>query len=359
MKKIKVGIIGCGRIGRLHAENITSYFRNVQFKTVCDLSIDNTKNWADDLDIKNVCVDFREVIEDPEIKAVFVCSSSDTHAKFIIACAEAGKHIFCEKPIALDIDRIKEALSSVEKAGVKLQIGFNRRFDRNFKKVYDTIKSGKIGKPHILKITSRDPAPPPADYIKGSGGIFLDMTIHDFDMARFLIGSEVEEVYASGAVLIDPAIGEAGDVDTAAIVLKFKNGAIGLIDNSRQAVYGYDQRVEVFGSKGCISAANEFPNNAVLLTEETVSRDKPVYFFLERYKESFIEEARQFFDALIKNTATPVNGNDGLQAVIIGLAARRSLLEGRPVRIDCCEVKAAGEGEEMENVRFQAKCLAT
>ena len=333
MGKIKVGIIGCGRIGKIHAENITSYCRDVQIKAVADLCIDNIEDWADELGIKNVGIDCQEIIADPEIKAVFICCSTDTHAKLIIACAEAGKHIFCEKPIALDVDRIKEALLAVEKAGVKLQIGFNRRFDRNFKKVCDTIRTGKIGTPHILKITSRDPSPPPADYIKVSGGIFLDMTIHDFDMARFLIGSEVEEVYASGAVLIDPAIGAAGDVDTAAVVLKFKNGAIGLIDNSRQAVYGYDQRVEVFGSKGCISAANEFQNNTVLLTEEAASSDKPLHFFLERYKESFIEEVKQFFEAIAKDTPVPVNGNDGLQPVIIGLASKRSLLEGRSIRL--------------------------
>ena len=188
------------------------------------------------------------MINHPDVEAVIICSPTDTHAQYIVEAAQAGKHIFCEKPVDLSLPVIQRALDAVAKAGVKLMVGFNRRFDPNFAKIRQLVVDGKIGDPHILKITSRDPAPPPAEYSAVSGGMFMDMTIHDFDMARFIVGSEVTEVYAKSAVLVDEAIGKAGDVDTAIITLTFVNGAIGVIDNSRKAVYGYDQRVEIFGS---------------------------------------------------------------------------------------------------------------
>jgi len=265
---------------------------------------------------------------------VIICSSTDTHSQITIESANAKKHIFCEKPIDYDIDRIKKALDAVEKAGVKFQVGFNRRFDHNFKRVHDLILEGKIGEPHIIRITSRDPAPPPPEYVKVSGGMFLDMTIHDFDMARYLSGSEVVEVYASGAVLVDPEIGKAGDIDTAVITMKFKNGALGVIDNSRRAVYGYDQRVEVFGSRGCVSVSNDTDSSAVLSSEEGVFSEKPKYFFLERYMDSFAAEMRMFVDSIINNSVPAVTGIDGLKPVLIGLAAKRSLAEGKPVRLE-------------------------
>lgn len=331
--KIVTGIIGAGRIGKLHAENMVFHVPEVKIKRVSDIFADSIGEWARDLGIENVAADYREVLNDPEIETVFVCSSTDTHARFIIEAAGAGKHIFCEKPIDLNIDRIREAVTAVKAAGVKLQIGFNRRFDHNFKRVRDLVREGEIGEPHIIEITSRDPAPPPREYIKISGGIFLDMTIHDFDMARYLSGSEVEEVYVQGAALVDPAIREAGDVDTAITTLRFENGALGVINNSRKAVYGYDQRVEVFGSKGCITVSNDKPSTAVLSTCEAVFSDKPKRFFLERYKESFIEEVKAFFDAVRNNTETPVTATDGINSVIIGMAAQKSLEEKRPVKI--------------------------
>lgn len=332
---MKLGLIGAGRIGKLHGEIITYHIPNAEIKIVSDIYInDTTREWAKNLGISHVTTDYKEILSDSEIEAVLICSSTDTHARFIIESAKAGKHIFCEKPIDFDIKKIEEALTAVNKAGVKLQIGFNRRFDHNFRRVHELIKEGKIGDVHIVKITSRDPAPPPVEYIKVSGGLFLDMTIHDFDMARYLSGSEVEEVYAQGSVLIDPAIGEVGDIDTAIITLKFKNGAHGVIDNSRQAVYGYDQRVEVFGSKGCITAENDFPNSVILSTADSVSSDKPLYFFLERYMMSYIDELKSFVNAIIHDIEPPVGGNDGLQPVLIGLAAKKSLKEKRPVRIE-------------------------
>lgn len=330
---MKIGLIGAGRIGKLHGELLTHHVPQAVIKTVAEIYIDNIKQWAEQLNISNLTADAADVLNDPEIEAVLICSSTDTHAQLIIAAAKAGKHIFCEKPIDFNITRIKQALNSVQDAGVKLQIGFNRRFDHNFKKVRELVEAGKIGDVHMVKITSRDPAPPPLAYLKVSGGIFLDMTIHDFDMARYLSISEVEEVYAQGAVLIDPAIDVIGDIDTAITTLKFKNGALGVIDNSRQAVYGYDQRVEVFGSKGCVEVENDFPNSAKLSTVDGVTGDKPQYFFLERYKMSYIEELKAFVDAVAKDKEPTVTGNDGLQPVLIGAAALKSLREKRPVKI--------------------------
>ncbi|MDQ0243438.1 myo-inositol 2-dehydrogenase/D-chiro-inositol 1-dehydrogenase [Bacillus fengqiuensis] len=247
--------------------------------------------------------------------------------------AKTGKHIFCEKPISVDIGQTKRALQVVEETGVKLQIGFNRRFDHNFKRVQEMVTAGKVGETHIVKVTSRDPNPPAPDYIKVSGGLFIDMAIHDFDIARFLSGSDVEEVYVQGAVLVDPIFGELEDVDTAVITLKFKNGAIGVIDNSRKAVYGYDQRVEVFGSLGCATVKNDFPNAAELTTDEGVYTDKPKYFFLERYLDAYIEETRDFVDCILYDKEVLVNGYDGLQAELIAHAAKKSFKEGRPVKL--------------------------
>ncbi|MCY6371378.1 inositol 2-dehydrogenase [Clostridium ganghwense] len=333
-KKIIVGVIGTGRIGKLHTENIVNNFRNVEVKAVSDIYADKVKDWAHSLGIENVYEDYKQILNDPEINTVLICSSTNTHAQITIEAANAGKNIFCEKPIDYNVEKINEALEAVKKAGVKLQVGFNRRFDHNFKKVCDLVKEGKIGDPHIIKVTSRDPEAPPIEYVKVSGGMLLDMTIHDFDMVRYLSGSEVEEVYTNAAVLVDPKIGEAGDIDTAIITLKFKNGAIGVIDNSRRAAYGYDQRVEVFGSKGGITVSNDSDSSAVLSTEEGVFSEKPKYFFLERYKDSFISEMRDFFDAVENNTEPPVTGIDGLKPVLIGLAATKSYKEGRPIKIE-------------------------
>jgi myo-inositol 2-dehydrogenase/D-chiro-inositol 1-dehydrogenase len=251
----------------------------------------------------------------------------------MIECAEAGKHIFCEKPIALDPEIIRNALAEVDKSGVKLQVGFNRRFDPNFAAVQQQVASGALGAPHIIRITSRDPAPPPAEYVAGSGGMFLDMTIHDFDMARFLSGSEVSEVHAYGTVLVDPEIGKAGDIDTAVISLKFANGALGIIENSRKAVYGYDQRVEVFGAKGTAMADNNTPTSMVVLNESGTIRDKPLYFFMERYKIAFVSEMQAFVDAIREDKPTLVSGKDGLVPVLIAMAAKESLKTGKPVQV--------------------------
>lgn len=332
-KKLSVGIIGTGRIGKVHTMSIMNYLPQVEIKAVTDIFEDQAREWAAQTGIKTVYKTYQELLADPEIDAVLICSSTDTHATIAIEAANAGKHIFCEKPVDLSIEKVEAVIEAAKKAGVKLQIGFNRRFDHNFKKVKEIIGAGTIGDLQILKITSRDPAPPPAEYVKVSGGMFMDMTIHDFDMSRFLTNSEADEIYVAAACMVDPAIGEAGDVDTALITIKFKNGTICVIDNSRKAAYGYDQRVEAFGSKGKVEIANDHPSTAVWSTEEGVFSEKPLYFFLERYMDSFAEEMKQFVGALANDTETPVTGFDGLQPIKLGLAAKKSVEEGRPVKL--------------------------
>jgi myo-inositol 2-dehydrogenase/D-chiro-inositol 1-dehydrogenase len=264
---------------------------------------------------------------------VAICSSTDTHAGYIVEAAQAGKHIFCEKPIALKLEAVDRALEAVGQRGVQLMVGFNRRFHRNFKRVHDIVTSGAIGPPHLVRITSRDFAPPPVEYVKVSGGLFLDMTIHDFDMARYVTGREVSEVFATGSVLIDRGIGEAGDVDTAVAVLRYDDGAICTIDNSRQAVYAYDQRVEVFGSDGMVKTDNDFPDSVVTSTREGVSSSLPYSSLLDVYRESYLEEMRAFLHAVESGTTPLITGSDGRIPLIMGLAATRSLHEGRPVKL--------------------------
>ena len=329
----RFGIIGAGRIGKIHARNLATRIPGARLVAIADPIYSAACELAEQLGAAVATADYHEVIANSEIDAVAICSSTNTHAQLIIEAAQAGKAIFCEKPIAYDLRKIDEALNAVEKAGVPLQIGFNRRFDPNFRRIHEMVAQGKIGDPHILRITSRDPAPPPIEYVKVSGGMFFDMTIHDFDMARFLMGSEVEEIYAVGGVLVDSRIGEAGDIDTAVVTLYFKNGAIGTIDNSRKAVYGYDQRVEVFGSDGVVMAHNETPDRAVYASAEGVQSAKPLYFFLERYEQSFIDEMQQFVDSVQQGTRPPVEGIDGRIPVVMAMAATRSLKEHRPVRL--------------------------
>jgi myo-inositol 2-dehydrogenase/D-chiro-inositol 1-dehydrogenase len=330
---LRFGVIGAGRIGKIHAENLATRIPGVEVAAIADVDLKSAQELAARLHVPTAVEDYHAILSDPTIDAVAICSSTDTHAKIVIEAAQAGKHIFCEKPIDHDLVKIDAALQAVEKAGVKLQIGFNRRFDPNFRKVRALVAEGKIGDPHIIRITSRDPAPPPVSYVKVSGGIFLDMTIHDFDMARYLSGSEVEEVYVEAGVMVDPGIGEAGDVDTAVITLRFANGAIGTIDNSRKAIYGYDQRVEVFGSNGMVQAHNNTPDNDIYFNADGVQSAKPLYFFLERYMDSFIAELNDFVQSIQKNTTPPVVGVDGRIPVLIGLAAKKSYLEHRPIKL--------------------------
>lgn len=333
-KKLKIGVIGAGRIGKLHSNNLATRVPGAELAAISDVYEPAAKELAEKLHVPAYYSDYRKILEDPSIDAVFICSSTDTHSPISIEAAKAGKHIFCEKPIDHDLDKIKNVLEEVKKADVKYQVGFNRRFDRNFKHVHEVVKNGGVGDVQIVKVTSRDPEAPPLSYVKVSGGIFVDMTIHDFDMVRYLSGSEVEEVSAVGACLVNPEIGQAGDVDTCIITLRFANGALGVIDNSRQAVYGYDQRIEVFGSKGCITADNETPNNTTYYTADGVMKEKPLWFFLERYNDAFIEEERAFVEACLNDTDTAVGAFDGLQPVLIAIAAKESCEKGGiPVKV--------------------------
>jgi len=332
-RQVNVGLVGVGRIGRLHAEHLAYRIPQARLLAVADVVVEAAQKAAADLGVPIATRDHRAIMDNPDIEAVVICSSTDTHSLMIEEAAAAGKHIFCEKPIDFDLARIDRALAAVDKAGVKLQIGFNRRFDPNFRRVRELVAAGQVGQPHILRITSRDPQPPPIAYVKVSGGMFLDMTIHDFDMARYLIGSEVEEIYVAAGVMVDPEIGKAGDVDTAVITLRFENGAIGTIDNSRRAVYGYDQRVEVFGSGGAISVDNNYPNTAVVSDGQRIQRDLPFNFFLDRYVESYIVEVKEFIECVVKDTPPPVTGIDGRIPVVMGYAAGKSYAEHRPVRL--------------------------
>lgn len=328
---LNVGLIGAGRIGRLHAEHLAYRIPGVNLRIVADVVEESARETARRCRVPQAVRDYRAILDDLEIDAVVICSATDTHARIIEEAAQAGKQIFCEKPIDHNLAVIDRALVAVEKAGVKFQVGFNRRFDANFRRVRQAVVQGEIGRPHLLHLISRDPGPPPLAYIKVSGGMFLDMTIHDFDMARYLMGSEIEEVYTTAAVMVDPAIGEAGDVDTALVLLKFANGALGTIDNSRKAVYGYDQRVELFGSAGTVSTGNNYPNTAILSGAGRIQRDLPLNFFMERYLDSYLAEMTEFVAAVLNDRPTPVSGADGRVAVVIGLAARRSYDEHRPV----------------------------
>ena len=334
-KKLRIGLLGAGRIGKLHGTNIQNFVPDAEVTILADPFLNpDMEAWAAGIGITKCTKDPEEVFASQDVDAVFICSSTDTHADFIIKAAAAGKHIFCEKPIHTDIARIKEALEAVEKAGVKLQVGFVRRFDRSHKAVRDVVASGKLGKPYVVKVCSRDPGAPPMEYVKVSGGIFLDMMIHDFDMVRYLSGSDVVEVSTTGAVLVDPQFADYDDVDTAIVTLKFANGAIGVIDNCRQAPYGYDQRLEVLCEKGSVQDNNHLENEAYVSTADTVCSAKPTYFFLERYNDAFVEETKEFVKAVLDGADVPVTGKDGLEPVRIAIAAKKSLQEGRPVKLD-------------------------
>lgn len=305
---LKIGIIGAGRIGKVHLESISYHVKNATVTAMADPFMnEETEKLIRSYGVSKVTKDYKDILNDKDIDAVLVCSSTDTHAAISIEAINAGKHVFCEKPVDHSIEKIQAVADALkEHPDIKFQVGFNRRFDHNFAAIRKAYDDGKIGEAHILKITSRDPEPPNPAYIKVSGGIFLDMTIHDFDMACFLTDSDVEELYVNSAVLVDPAIGEQGDVDTAIITMKMTNGALAVIDNSRKAAYGYDQRAELFGSKGMVATSNDTVSSAVISNADGVTGEKPLFFFLERYMGSFSEEMRQFTEAVINDTEVPV-----------------------------------------------------
>lgn len=324
---MKLGLIGFGRIGKIHYYNILQRIPEAEIVMVsdpmADLSAIGTAIGTPD-----------DILNHEEIEAVIICSPTDTHADLVEACAKKGKHIFCEKPLDLSLERISAAIKLVEEHGVKLMMGFNRRFDANFLKIRELVLNGSVGEPQIVKITSRDPGPPPLTYLRESGGMFLDMSIHDFDMARYIMGKEVTGVFAHAAVFCGEDIEAAGDIDTAIITLTFEDQSMAVIDNSRKAVYGYDQRLEVFGSKGMVNVDNNTPDKHHFYNEQGVHSALPLHFFLERYTESYLLEMRQFIDALKNGGKVPVGGEDARQATRIALAAKKSVKEKRWVSLE-------------------------
>jgi myo-inositol 2-dehydrogenase/D-chiro-inositol 1-dehydrogenase len=333
MKKDTIAIFGAGRIGRLHAENIARNIPEAKIKYIVDAFLTpEMEAWGKSLGVPNMLKESDAVFADPEVDCILIGSPTPTHADLILKACESKKDVLCEKPLDLDVQRIKETLKAVEQAGIKLMMGFVRRFDHNHAAVRQAVLDGKIGKPELITITSRDPEPPPEQYIASSGGLFVDMMIHDFDMIRFLAGDEVDEVYATGACLVDSVFAKYDDVDTAIVTLKFKSGVLGVIDNSRRANF-YDQRTEVMGNLGVATAHNDVENTVTVTTIDNVTSIRPPWFFLARYNDAFIEEQKQFFKAINDEIELPTNGNDGLQSVLIAEAAKLSLKENRPVKL--------------------------
>ncbi|HEY4827451.1 MAG TPA: inositol 2-dehydrogenase [Solirubrobacteraceae bacterium] len=332
---LRIGVIGVGRIGRMHAELIAHQVPGAALGAVFDAHEPLARDVAADLAVP-AAGSVGEIF-DSELDAVAICSSSDTHVELMIAAAQAGKAVFCEKPVSLDLAELDRALDAVQTAGIPFQIGFNRRFDPAHESVRDAVASGAVGEPHLVRISSRDPAPPPLEYVKSSGGLFLDMMIHDFDMARYVTGTEVVEVFARGALRIEPSFAEADDIDTALVTLVHQDGCLTAIDNSRRAAYGYDQRVEVLGSEGMAVSENPRAHTGSLITAAGERRPPNPYFFLERYLPSYVREWEAFVDAVRSGEDPPVSTGDARAPLVIGLAAGRSLREGRPVRVE--EVK--------------------
>lgn len=329
---LRIGVIGTGRIGRLHAELLARRVPGAALGPVYDVFAAAARDLGQALGAP-VALSVDEVLES-DADAVAICSSADSHAELMIAAASAGKAIFCEKPVSLELAELDRALTVVEDSAVPFQVGFNRRFDPAHAAVRAAVADGSVGEPHLVRISSRDPEPPPPQYVENSGGLFLDMTIHDFDMARFLTGSEVVEVFARGAVRMEPWFAQAGDVDTAVITLVHEDGCLTTIDNSRRAAYGYDQRVEVFGSAGVATSENPPAHRASLLTAEGSSGPPLHHFFLERYLTSYEREWQAFVTAVRGGDRPSPSVRDARAPLVIGLAAWRSVHEGRPVRVE-------------------------
>ena len=327
-----MGVIGAGRIGRLHAELLARRVPGATVGAVYDVHEPFAVDVACELGVP-LARSLDEVL-DGDMEAVAVCSSADSHVDLMVAAAQAGKAVFVEKPVSLDLDELERGLDAVESAGVPFQVGFNRRFDPAHASVREAVAAGQIGEPHLVRISSRDPEPPPVSYVRTSGGLFLDMMIHDFDMARFVTNSEVVEVFARGSVRVVPEFAEVGDIDTALVMLVHANGCLTAIDNSRRAAYGFDQRVEVFGTEGMAASENPLVHTGFVMTAVGTQRMTLPDFFLERYLPSYEREWRAFVDALRDGTPPPVTCEDARAPLVIGLAAWQSLREGRPVRLD-------------------------
>ncbi len=340
MEQVKIALLGIGRIGKIHFRNITQTFSNASIVAVADPLFDEQtfkKEYGDIFFTK----DPEEAIALAEVNAVLICTPTSSHAMLVEAAATRGKHIFCEKPLDLSLARTAELVKIVYQSKVKLMLGFNRRFDPDFMQARKSVNEKRIGSIQIVKITSRDPGLPPVEYIKNSGGLFMDMAIHDFDMARYIMNKKVVEVYSRGLVLVDKAVATAGDIDTALTTLIFEDGTYVVIDNSRKAAYGYDQRLEIFGDLGMIQVNNNHHNTNIISDEKGIHHALPLDFFMDRYAKSYLKEIELFIDALVNDTEMPVSGQDGLEATRIAVAAKTSMQEGRPVKLS--EIKTNNE----------------
>ena len=327
---ISVSLFGAGRIGRIHANNVAAR-GDVELRYVVDVDQDAARDFAGSHGARVCSVE--EALADSDLDAVVICSPTDTHADLISRSARAGKAIFCEKPIDLDIANVDDCLAVVEQCGVPLALGFNRRFDTSFAALKQQLDAGAIGDLEMVTITSRDPEPPPASYVARSGGIFRDMMIHDFDMARWLLKQDPVEVYATASCLIDPEIGTAGDVDTAMVIMRTADGQLCHISNSRRAVYGYDQRIEVFGSQGMLRAENEHNSTVQHFRSDGTLTERIPDFFIDRYAEAYRRELNDFVDALNRGVSPAVGGADGRMALVLADAAQASLDSGDAVRL--------------------------
>ena len=335
----RFALLGAGRIGKVHARAVSGN-PDAVLVAVTDALPGAAEAIAAQYGAEVRTLGAIEAAAD--IDAVVICTPTDTHADLIQRFARAGKAIFCEKPVDLSVARVEETLAVVREAGVPLMVGFNRRFDPDFRALKAAIDAGRIGRVEMVSITSRDPGAPPVSYIERSGGMFRDMTIHDFDMARWLLGEEVETVQAAASVLVDPAIGAAGDIDSANVILVTASGRQAVITNSRRAAYGYDQRIEVLGAAGAVLAENRHQANIQLATAEGYTRPPLLDFFMDRYTEAYAAEIAAFITALAAGTEAPATGEDGLMALVLAEAALRSVAEGRVVRV--AEVLGAPAG---------------
>ncbi|MDX1541893.1 MAG: inositol 2-dehydrogenase [Geminicoccaceae bacterium] len=327
---IGMALFGAGRIGRMHGRNL-AHHPAYELRYVVDVHAEAANEVATATGARVAGVD--EALADPSVGSVLIASSTDTHADLIEAAARAGKAILCEKPIDLAIDRVESCLEVVRDAGLPLMVGFNRRFDANFRRLRQTIDEGRIGEVEIVAITSRDPGPPGPDYIKVSGGLFRDMMIHDFDMARFLLPEEPVEVSASGSSLVDPAIGELGDIDTAVVTLRTESGRLCQIQCSRRASYGYDQRIEVHGSRASARAENVRLDTVEVMDADGFHGALPPHFFIERYAAAYLAELDHFADCVRSGRPPSPSGDDGRRALALADAALDSLQSGRLVRL--------------------------
>ncbi|EDK9391915.1 D-chiro-inositol-2-dehydrogenase IolG2 [Salmonella enterica] len=334
MKKLRCGVIGLGRVGKMHVENM---YLLPQLDIICaaDYFIEEMSDWLYSVNITSGYKNYQELLQRDDIEAVFIFTSTDMHEEIVTAAAQAGKHIFCEKPLSMNEDEQASmaVLRKVKEKGVTLQVAFNRRFDPQFHEVFELVRSGKIGRPQMIKITSRDPDLLPHDLIKRIGGLIFDFTMHDFDMARFMMQDEVSEVYVKGNTLIDPSLKNIDDVDTLAVMLTFRNGGYALIDNSRRAVYGYDQRVEVFGSEGMAYADNVSESTVKVFNSQHCIMKNPLPDFTVRYREAYRMEILHFIDSVLHHTPVVCTGEDALLAQRIAIAAQQSLKSGLPVKI--------------------------